>query len=157
MIKEVEINSQISDDTNAKYQAISNQLKTQNENFANLVKEKVSEKAQYENEKAALLTKIKGDSELIEKLEAHVKDLNNKFQALTEAKDAAEELVIVQKMLIEENKQAREALLKKIEEQRNELNILKDSNINLQTNLDNLLKESEKLKSSLKVIHRKFF
>jgi len=151
LIKEVEINSQISEDANKRYQAISLQLQTQNENFANLVKEKVSDKAQFENEKAALLSKVKADSELIEKLEAHVKDLNNKFQALTDTKEATEELVMIQKMLIEENKMARDTLLKKIEELRTELNLLKDSHNALQTTNMNLLKENEKLKSTLKV------
>ncbi len=151
LIKEVEINSQISDDANARYRAISQQLQTQNESFANLVKEKVSEKAQYETEKAALSSKIKSDAELIEKLENHIKDLNNKFQALADTKEAAEEMVMIQKMLIEENKLARETLLKKIDELRNELNLLKDSSESLQNANMNFLKENEKLKATLKV------
>jgi len=86
LIKEVEINSRIADDFDQKYKQLSGQIKSQNENFANLVKERVNDKSQFEQEKAVLQGKIKADGELIEKLQVYVNELNAKLQVLTETR-----------------------------------------------------------------------
>lgn len=86
MIKEVELNSRIAGDVDQKYQQLNSQIRSQNENFANLVKEKVSDRTQFEHEKSALQGKTKADGELIEKLQNHINELNGKIQALTDAK-----------------------------------------------------------------------
>ena len=82
----MELNSKIAADVDQKYQQLSSQIRNQNENFANLVKEKVNDRTQFEQEKAALQGKIKADAELVEKLQNYINDLNGKIQALIEAK-----------------------------------------------------------------------
>jgi len=119
LIKEVEINNRITDDFDQKYKQLSSQVKSQNENFASLVKERVSDKSEFEKEKAVLQGKIKADGELIEKLQVYISELNGKLQAQAESRDLSEELMNTQKLAIEENKTVRESLLKKIEEQKN--------------------------------------
>lgn len=84
-IKEVELNSRISGDIETKYQQLSSQIRSQNESFANLVKEKVNDRTQYEQEKATLQGKIKASDELVEKLQNYINELNAKIQALTES------------------------------------------------------------------------
>lgn len=86
LIKEVEINNRITDDFDQKYKQLSAQVKSQNENFASLVKERVNDKSQFEQEKAVLQGKIKADGELIEKLQTYVSELNGKLQAFTETR-----------------------------------------------------------------------
>jgi len=150
LIKEVEINSRIADDFDQKYKQLSGQIKSQNENFANLVKERVNDKSQFEQEKAVLQGKIKADGELIEKLQVYVNELNAKLQVLTETRDLSEELMNTQKAAIEENKAARESLLKKIEEQKIEITTQKESYEHLEQANRDFMKENENLKKSVK-------
>lgn len=82
----MELNSKIAADIEQKYQQLSSQIRSQNENFANLVKEKVNDRTQFEAEKAALQGRIKADGEFLEKLQNHVNDLKDKIQALMDAK-----------------------------------------------------------------------
>lgn len=49
------------------------------------MKEKVNDRTQFEQEKSVLLGKIKSETELNEKLQNLVNELNGKIQALTEA------------------------------------------------------------------------
>lgn len=86
LIKEVELNSRIAGDVDQKYQQLNSQIRSQNENFANLVKEKVGDRTQFEHEKSALQGKIKADTELIEKLQNHINEINGKIQALVDTK-----------------------------------------------------------------------
>jgi len=157
--------TKISSETEQKYQQLNSQVRNQNENFANLVKEKVNDRTQFDQEKAALQGKIKSDGEFIEKLQNHIGDLNAKIQALMETKvrvfgynfilinkEITEELILAQKEAIEDSKNIRENLLKNIEEQKNELRISKESYETLDQAQKDLLKENENLKKSLKVL-----
>ncbi len=62
---------------------------------------------------------------------------------------------MVQKQAIEENKNNREALLKVIEEQKNELGMAKESREILEQTHKDVIKENENLKKSLKVSQNK--
>jgi len=150
LIKEVEINNRITDDFDQKYKQLSSQVKSQNENFASLVKERVSDKSEFEKEKAVLQGKIKADGELIEKLQVYISELNGKLQAQAESRDLSEELMNTQKLAIEENKTVRESLLKKIEEQKTEISTQKESYEHLEQANRDFMKENENLKKSLK-------
>jgi len=150
LIKEVEINNRITDDFDQKYKQLSGQVKSQNDNFASLVKERVSDKSEFEKEKAVLQGKIKADGELIEKLQVYISELNGKLQAQAETRDLSEELMNAQKLAIEENKSVRESLLKKIEEQKTEISTQKESYEHLEQANRDFMKENENLKKSLK-------
>jgi len=150
LIKEVEINNRITDDFDQKYKQLSGQVKSQNDNFASLVKERVSDKSEFEKEKAVLQGKIKADGELIEKLQVYISELNGKLQAQAETRDLSEELMNIQKLAIEENKSVRESLLKKIEEQKTEISTQKESYEHLEQANRDFMKENENLKKSLK-------
>lgn len=139
---------------------MSEQVKVQNDNIANLIKEKISAKTQYENEHRDLLAKIKSDKELIEKYKAHIKETDKKFEAVVEEKvgfhklynsqSAKEEMLLIQKQLIEEMKTSRENLLKKIEELKVEISLNKETQGKLDAMTNHLIKENENLKSTLK-------
>lgn len=149
-INEVQINGQVSKEFSQKYNQMSEQLKVHSENISNLIKDKTSAKIQNENEHRDLLAKIKADKELIEKLEAHVKATNAKYEAILEEKSAKEEMIILQKQLLEQMKTSREDLLKKIEELKTEIVLNKDTQNKLDGANVSLIKENENLKSNLK-------
>jgi len=69
----------------------------------------------------------------------------------TNFQDLSEELMNTQKAAIEENKAARESLLKKIEEQKIEITTQKESYEHLEQANRDFMKENENLKKSVKV------
>lgn len=70
--------------------------------------------------------------------------------------DAQEEYILVQKSAIEENKVIRESLLKKIEEQKVEIAIIKESQESLEQANKDFIKDNENLKKSVKVYNEYF-
>ncbi len=80
------MNSKIAGDVEQKYSQLSSQIKNQNENFANLVKEKMNDRMQFEQEKTLLQNKIRSENEFIRELQTNINELNLKNQTVTEAK-----------------------------------------------------------------------
>jgi len=146
----MELNGKITDEYMKKYNILNEMMQSKDENIAKLVKERFSEQTQHEQEKAALLVKISALNDLVSKDNLLVQELKGKNANLQQMNETANETLLLQKLVLDENKQLRDNLCKKIEEGKVQIGLLTAKIESLETTQARYIQENENLNARIK-------